>query len=348
MEELTQIVKDMAFCLGAVATGIATTETLEGGPPSADLTYVLPNAKSAVCFALPLDQDLIEPYLRKEDHRSHERNNVRTNTLASGIALEMAKFLEQKGHQSVPQAANLVYRTDTKHGAYDEVPPISHRYLAVRSGVGHFGLSGNVIRKKEGAAIILGSVVTAAELIPTDPLPEEENYCDGCRMCIASCASGFMSPDKEETVTLGGVDFSYSKRRHHLRCDYVCGGFAGLHRSGKWSTWSPGRFRIPENDREFRTAIAQAAPAYFQRPKPEGGFFHFLVPGNRLEFTCGNCQLVCHPDKAVRLQRHKMLAESGVIVQNPDGSREAVSPEEAAERVAAMSPEIRALYEEEQ
>jgi len=346
MDELTQTVKDMAMCLGAVATGIATTETLEGGPPSADLTYVLPDAKSAVCFALPLDQDLIEPYLRKEDHRSHEINNIRTNTLSSGIALEMAKFLEQKGHPSVPQAANLVYRTDTKHGAYDEIPPISHRYLAVRSGVGQFGLSGNVIRKKEGAAIILGSVVTAAELIPTDPLPEEENYCDECGMCIASCASGFMSPDEEETVTLGGVDFSYSKRRHHLRCDYVCGGFAGLHRSGKWSTWSPGRFPIPENDSEFRAAIAKAAPAYFQRPKPEGGFFHFLVPGNRLESTCGNCQLVCHPDKAVRLQRHKMLIESGVIVQNPDGSREAVSPEEALERIAAMSPETRALYEE--
>jgi epoxyqueuosine reductase QueG len=348
MDELNQTVKDMAICLGAVAAGIATTETLEGGPPSADLTYVLPEAKSAICFALPLDQNLIEPYLRKEDHRSHELNNIRTNTLASGIALEMAKFLEQKGHRSVPQAANLVYRTDTKHGAYDEIPPISHRYLAVRSGVGHFGLSGNVIRKKEGAAIILGSVVTSAELIPTDPLPQEENYCDGCRMCIASCASGYMSPDEEVTVTLGGLDFSHSKHRQHLRCDYVCGGFTGLHRSGKWSTWSPGRFPIPENDSEFRTAIAKAAQAYFQRPKPEGGFFHILMPGDKLEFTCGNCQLVCHPDKAVRLQRHKMLTESGVIVQGPDGSREAVSPEEAAERIAAMSPETRALYEEEQ
>jgi len=33
-------------------------------------------------------------------------------------------------------------------------------------------------------------------------------------------------------------------------------------------------------------------------------------------------------------------------VQNPDGSREAVSPGEAIERIAAMSPEMRALYEE--
>jgi len=41
-----------------------------------------------------------------------------------------------------------------------------------------------------------------------------------------------------------------------------------------------------------------------------------------------------------------MLSESGCVVQNPDGSVEAFPPEEAAKRVEAMPPEIRALYEE--
>ena len=40
-----------------------------------------------------------------------------------------------------------------------------------------------------------------------------------------------------------------------------------------------------------------------------------------------------------------MLTKSGVIVENPDGSREAVSAEEAKKRLAAMDPETRALYE---
>ena len=346
MEELTQHVKELAGCLGAKTIGIATTEMLEGGPPSADLTYVLPEAKSAICFALPLDQSLIEPYLKKEDHRSHERNNVRTNTLASGIAFEIANFLTQIGHPSVPQAANIVYRTDTKHGPYSEKPPIAHRYLAVRSGVGHFGYSGNVITKDNGAAIILGSVVTSAELIPTDPLPEAENYCDRCRLCTAACASGYISQDGEQTVTLGGVEFSHTKKRRQLRCDYVCGGYTGLHQSGKWSTWSPARFPIPEKDEDFKSVLSIAAKAYRKRPASEGGFYHFLVPGYKIGFTCGNCQLICHPDKDVRKRRYKMLTESGVVVQNPDGIHEAVSPEEAKRRLAAMDPETRALYEE--
>ena len=346
MEELTQHVKDLVECLGGVAVGIATTKTLEGGPPSSDLRYVLPEARSAIVFATPLDQGFIEPFLKKEDHHSHALNNVRTNTLVSGIAFEVANFLTQIGHPSVPQASNFVYRKDAQHSPKSEKPPIAHRYLAVRSGVGYFGYSGNVITKEHGAAIILGSVVTVAELIPTHPLFAEDNYCDECRLCQAVCASGYMSQDEKITITLGGVDFSHCKKRDHLRCDYVCGGFTGLHRSGKWSTWSPGRFPIPEKDEDFRAVIRKAAKAYVKKPKPKGGFYHFLMPGYRIENTCGNCQLVCHPDKKIRKRRYKMLVESGVVVQNPDGSREVVSPEKAQKRIANMDPETRALYED--
>jgi epoxyqueuosine reductase len=46
MKKITGRVKDLARCYGAGAVGIVTTEMLAGGPPSTDLTYVLPNAKS--------------------------------------------------------------------------------------------------------------------------------------------------------------------------------------------------------------------------------------------------------------------------------------------------------------
>jgi epoxyqueuosine reductase QueG len=345
MDKMTNRVKELAQCLGATAVGIATIETLAGGPPSADLTYVLPEAKSAISFMVPLIQEHIEPYLNKKDRLSYEIDNIRTNTLVSGISLEISNYLINKGHRSVAQAANLVYRMDTPNGPLDEKPPISHRYLAVRSGVGHFGLSGNVITKEYGAAVILGSVVTSAELIPTEPLPPEENYCDGCRLCMASCASGYMSPNEITNVRIGVHEFSYSMRRHHNRCDYVCGGFTGLHASGKWSTWSPGRFPIPENDKEFLPALMTAAAAYKKRPQGKGGFFHFLMPGNRINYSCNNCSLVCHQDKATRVQRYKMLTESGVVLQNPDGSLEAVPPDEAIHRLQAMPPEQRGLYE---
>jgi epoxyqueuosine reductase QueG len=336
----------MAQALGVRAVGIVTTEMLEGGPPSTDLIYVLPNAKSAISFAVPLNQDFIDSWFNKQSHEAHFQNNIHTNVVASGISLELANYLNQKGYPSVPLTANMTYRTDTKTGRYDEIPPISHRYLAVRSGVGFFGLSGNVLTKEDGAAIILGSVVTEAELIPTDPIPADDNYCDECKLCKAACASGYIDGEERVNVAMGDMEFSYSKKHTHSRCDYVCGGFTGLHQSGKWSTWSPGRFPIPEKDEDFYPALVKNVGRYLKRPKPERTLFNVLMPGDKLELTCGNCQLICHPDREIRKSRYKMLVESGVVVQNPDGSLEALPSEEAEKRIESMDTKTRALYEE--
>ena len=75
---------------GAVKVGIATRDTLSGGPPSADLTYILPEARSAVSFALPLDREKIRLYLSKRNHAAHEQDNIETNARSSRLAKELA------------------------------------------------------------------------------------------------------------------------------------------------------------------------------------------------------------------------------------------------------------------
>ncbi len=104
-DTLTRDLLDMARSHGACAVGVATTATLAGGPPFADLSYVLPEADSAVTFAVALDQDLIEGWFAKTAHRPHFENNLRANVTASGISLELASYLRQKGHPAVPLAA---------------------------------------------------------------------------------------------------------------------------------------------------------------------------------------------------------------------------------------------------
>lgn len=344
MENLTEIVLDQARLGGAHAVGIATVETLAGGPGSTDLSRVLPGAKSAVSFAHPLDSEAIDLFLSKKDRRAHERNNIDLNNLASGGALNLAGYLEMKGYRSFPVVANNHYRTDTPGGMLDMMPDISLRYLAVRSGVGTFGLSGNVITSRDGAAVILGAMVTTAELEPTEPLPPEDSYCDGCGLCMASCASGLMHRKEKTVVNMGGIDFEYSRRRSYLRCEYVCGGFTGLHPSGKWSTWSPGRFPIPEEDEAYLPALMNGVARYARWPDMGGGYYHVLSP-YKMYLTCGNCQLICHPDKEERKRRYNLLNGSGVVVQNEDGSLEAVSPDEAVLRMQGLAQERRTLYE---
>lgn len=350
MKNLSRIVQEFVLIEGACVAGIATVETLEGGPPSTDLSYVLPGARSAISYAVAIDPQPIAPYLMKKNRLAFEQAYVHANVVASGIALHLANFLKQKGYPSAPVAANNVFRPPDTDAASDYMadlyyPDIAHRYLAVRSGVGHMGLSGNLLTMSHGAAVILGAVVTTARLQPTPSLPPEENYCDDCRLCMASCTAGFMHPKEKASITFGGMECVYSKRRSYGRCDPVCSGYTGLHPSGKWSTWSPGRFAIPEDEQELRSAYKRMQTAHDRWPASEGGRYFYYID-EKLRVSCANCQLVCCPDKGERKARYKMLTGSGVIVQHSDGRREAVTPEEAKKLLAAMPAERRALYED--
>ena len=351
MDKLSKSVLEFALLDGASASGIVRAEALAGGPPSADLTYVLKDAKSAVTFAVAMDPKSIPPYLMKKDRLRLEKEMVRANVQASGIALQLSNYLVAKGHKSVPVAANLVYRPSENDGtAYDPTetvfPDIAHRYLAVQSGLGFLGMSGNLITPDFGAAVILGAVVTEAPLEPTPPLPPEANYCDDCRLCLASCAAKFMDFKSETHVKLGDAEYTYSGRRNLSRCDLVCSGYTGLSPNGRWSTWSPGRFEIPKNDEDLAAAYERITAAYAKWPTTAGGRL-FFYSDDRLRVSCAHCQLICAADLEERKRRYQMLRESGVIVQGEDGSLEAMSPEEAKRRLAKMPAKKRTLYEEE-
>ena len=81
MEKLSRIVREFALLEGACEAGIVTLKTLEGGPPSSDLTYVLPGAKSAISFAVAIDQEPVHPYLMKKNRLALEQAFIRGNGL---------------------------------------------------------------------------------------------------------------------------------------------------------------------------------------------------------------------------------------------------------------------------
>ncbi|MEO2014687.1 MAG: epoxyqueuosine reductase, partial [Fuerstiella sp.] len=159
-EELTFKVKEFPVNYGASIVGITTVETLAGGPPSTDLSYVLEGARSAVTFAVPLDEDKTRDYLGKIDRAGHQKDYTRTSVIADGIAAQLASFIRQFGHETIAVMQNLVFRNDKPGDLNHRTPDISHRYLAVRGGVGWFGFSGNVLTPDHGPNVILVSVVT--------------------------------------------------------------------------------------------------------------------------------------------------------------------------------------------
>jgi len=347
MSSLNDFIESFLLERGAIKVGFATRETLSGGPPSADLTYILSGARSAISFALPLDRDKIRAYLGKKNHLEHEQDNISANIKSSSLAKALALELESRGFAAKRVHANLVYRHEVVGWELSMPPDLSHRYIAVRSGVGSYGWSGNVGMKDYGTAILLGTVVTEAELDPTDPVPSEESFCDNCRLCVGACASGMFSANRETSVTLGGVTFTHSARKSYFLCQFVCGGFTGLHKSGKWSTWSPGRFDIPKKEDELFPALAKAVEKYQRWPERKDGASGYENPalkGANLRLTCANCQIICWGNKEDTAANYKLLTSSGCVIQRPDGRIITMTPAEADKAFAAMSTEHQSLY----
>lgn len=255
--------------------------------------------------------------------------------------------MKEKGYDAKEVISNNNYKKEIKGWKATMPPKLSHRYVAVASGVGSFGWSGNVGIKGIGTTILLGTVVTTAELEPTNPLPPEESFCTKCKVCTKVCSASMFSSDEEVTFTIGGKEYSHSARNGYVRCQYVCGGFTGLHKSGKFSTWSPGRFSIPETNIEIYKMMGKALrryPTWPQRTDRHDGYINEAAPGITIRLTCGFCQNICWGNTKETAENYRILTKSGCIIQDPDGSMKVFPPEEAEEYFRSLPKEHMKKY----
>jgi epoxyqueuosine reductase len=61
------------------------------------------------------------------------------------------------------------------------------REAAARAGVGFYGKNTMLITRRHGSWVVLGTLVTAAELEPSEPLALD---CGTCRLCVDACPTG--------------------------------------------------------------------------------------------------------------------------------------------------------------
>jgi len=210
------------------------------------------------------------------------------------------------------------------------VPPLSHRYVAVASGLGWLGWSGNLITPEYGATVTLSSVVTSAKLEPDEPL-EQGDSCQKCKLCAASCPSYFISPKEEIKVAIAGQTYVHNKKAPNLRCEVTCGGANGISRpDAKWSTWSYKVLDLPGPG--YDEAFIHKVLEYGQDPgnrllKLLLDVENLVIPDlehasqfiNSLLFTCCNCMLVCWPKLQDRKENYRLLTTSGRVIKGERG-----------------------------
>lgn len=105
------------------------------------------------------------------------------NTILDGIAFRISRFLEQTGHNAFPVAAS---QSLGKNNPYRGV--VSHKTVAVLSGLGFVGKSGLFLSAEYGSKLRLATVLTDMPL--QSELPVIQNGCGNCTLCKTACPAG--------------------------------------------------------------------------------------------------------------------------------------------------------------
>jgi epoxyqueuosine reductase QueG len=107
------------------------------------------------------------------------------------VARKVVATLERQGVRAVNPAMGFPMEMDRFPG---KVWVVSHKPVAVAAGLGHMGIHRNVIHPRFGNFILLGTVLIAAEATAYDR-PTSYNPCLECKLCVAACPVGAISPD---------------------------------------------------------------------------------------------------------------------------------------------------------
>lgn len=335
-------IKAVALSAGATECGIASTDRLRSGPPSADPTYVMADARSVISYAIAFDYEILAQFMAKEAFEPFVKHKKELETLLYMVGDTLAEHTVSLGHKAHVVSINSVYRPEPgvpdPSEARAMIPDFSLRYGAVAAGLGRIGWSGNVMTAENGAAVVLGAVITDAAL-RQDPLLEE-NPCDRCMACVRVCPSDMIKRQESVKIEMFGLVDEIAAKRTNNACYMSCTDYHGLAPDGKWSNWSPYRQEggLPEDD----DALDQACDSCRKVDPNNEKFFgkpyrEFITdPDEKLHSPCGFCSYICAGKAPQRHKTRMRIQKSGITVLRPSGERAVIRDDQEIVEVKTM------------
>jgi epoxyqueuosine reductase QueG len=171
-----------------------------------DILRMFPETRCLICFVCRMNPDSVRsPARNVANHEFHDTGDA-VNEAARRIVSE----LTARGVRAVNPPMAFPMETDRFPG---KMWSISLKPLAIAAGLGKMGLHRNVIHPKFDSFILLGTVLTDIE-INEEGTQVDFNPCVSCKLCVATCPVGAISPDGE---------FSFSSCYSHNYREFMSG-----------------------------------------------------------------------------------------------------------------------------
>ena len=179
--------RKIALDAGADDVGFVEIEREELADQRDDLLRALPKTKSLLSFVVRMNREPIRTPDRSVANLEFHHAGDHVNDVARRIVGK----LEKRGVRALNPAMGFPMEMDKFPG---KIWIVSHKPVAVAAGLGMMGVHRNVIHPTFGNFILLGTVLIDAEIAEYGE-PIEYNPCLECKLCVAACPVGAISPE---------------------------------------------------------------------------------------------------------------------------------------------------------
>ena len=182
---LRQLVLDA----GADDVGFVQIDRTELVDQRDDILKAFPGTRTLISFVVRMNRAPIRTPARSVANLEFHHTGDQVNE----IGRHVVRALEDRGVSALNPAMGFPMEMDQFPG---KLWVVSHKPVAVAAGLGMMGIHRNVIHPKYGNFILLGTILVDAE-VSEYGRPIDDNPCLECKLCVAACPVGAISPAGE-------------------------------------------------------------------------------------------------------------------------------------------------------
>ncbi len=196
------------LCLdcGADDAGLVELDRPALDDQRADILRSFPPARTLLSIVCRMNRGPIRSPARSASNLEFHHAGEHVNE----VARKVVAALERQGVRALNPSMGFPMEMDRFPG---KIWVVSHKPVAVAAGLGRMGIHRNVIHPKFGNFILLGTVLLDAEATAYGQ-PLDYNPCLECKLCVAACPVGAISPDG---------DFQFSNCATHNYREFMSG-----------------------------------------------------------------------------------------------------------------------------
>ena len=183
----SQELKDIAHGCGADHSGLVDVHRESMKPYQEDLQWAMPGAKTVMVMAWVLNQGQMQSPAHSLTDVEFKHGWAQANESARTVANK----IRQAGARALHMPVGFPFETCRWP---KPVWLTSDKIFAVEGGLGHMGINRLVLHPKNGAAMILGSVLIDQDCDAYDR-PMDYNPCLDCGLCLSVCPVGAVKKD---------------------------------------------------------------------------------------------------------------------------------------------------------